>query len=260
MVAPYDYSINVPNPLAGFLQGMQMGQAQRQQQQVQQQQQLERQQQQKFISDLQSTMRSPTPEKWQELYANHPMMYEQISAVRKNVTPAASNLFTRTALNVLRFDASGDVDSAVKQAEEAAAAAMESGMETEAQQLTDMATAYRSMRNDPDRRRGAIAGLLAVYAPTEQYDRISKIYGFDMPASLAEYQARVRRFGQEEADIWWESQGKFLTTDTDLIDVAEYIRNKKLTGKPAPKGVTFTPIEPAEGGQTEKPSGTFQGQ
>lgn len=259
MAAPYDYSINVPNPLAGFLQGMQIGQAQRQQEQALQQQQLERQQQQVFLRDIQSTIKTPTPEKWQELYAKHPMMYEQISAIRKNIAPATSNLFTQTALKVLQADAAGDVETAAKQAEEAAAAAQASGMTAESKQLTDMATAYRQMKDNPAQRRGAIAGLLAVYAPAEQYDRISKIYGFDMPAPLAEYQARARQFGQEEADIWWESQGKFLTTDTDLIDVAEYVRNKKLTGKPAPKGVTFTPVE-QKGGQTETPSGTFQGQ
>jgi hypothetical protein len=50
-----------------------------------------------------------------------------------------------------------------------------------------------------------------------------------------------------------------MTTDTDLIDIQQFIRDRKLTGKPAPKGVTFTPLNP-EGGQTEKPSGTFQGQ
>jgi len=259
MVAPYNYSINVPNPLAGFLQGVQIGQVQRQQEQERQNQQLQRQQQAAFLQDIQGTIRNPTPEKWQELYAKHPLMVEQISTIRKNVTPAASNLFTRTAIQVLQSDAVGDVEGAAKQAEDAAAAAQASGMTTEAQQLTDMAKAYRGMQGDPTQRRGAIASLLAVYADKEQYDRINKIYGFDMPAPLAEYQARVRKDGKDEADVWWESQGKFMTTDTDLIDIQQFIRDRKLTGKPAPKGVTFTPLNP-EGGQTEKPSGTFQGQ
>lgn len=259
MVQPYDYTINVPNPLQGFLQGVQIGQAFRQQEAERLDAERKKQQQAQFVADIQSAIKNPTSDRWQELYAKHPMMYEQISAIRKGTAPATANLFTNTALKVLQFDAIGDVESAAKQAEDAAAAATASGMTEEAQRLTDMATAYRRMQADPTQRRGAVAGLLAVYAPPEQYDRISKVYGFDMPAPIAEYQARLRKDGKEAADTWWKLEsGKFLTTDDEFINVEEYIkRGGPITGAPAPKGVTFTPVKPREGGQTEKPSGNF---
>lgn len=261
MAGPYDYSINVPNPVAGFLQGVQVGQAVRQQETERLQAEQKKQLEAAFLKDIRGAIQNPVPERWQELYAKHPMMYEQISAIRKGTAPATANLFTNTALKVLQFDALGDVEGAAKQAEDAAAAATAGGMTEEAQKLTDMATTYRRMQADPTQRRGAVAGLLAVYAPPEQYDRISKVYGFDMPAPLAEYQARLRKDGKEAADTWWKLEsGKFLTTDDAFINVEEYLkRGGPITGAPAPKGVTFTPVKASEGGQTAKPSGNFQG-
>lgn len=260
MAQPYNYSIDVPNPLEGFLQGVKIRQTMEQQQQKQLEAQQKKQQEAAFMADLQATIRTPTPERWQALYAKHPMMYEQIGEIRKNTSPAASNLFTKTAMNVLQLDTSGDVAGAIKYVEDAAAAALAGGMNEEAQKLTDLAAGYRRAQDNPEGRRGAVAGLLAIYADKDQYDRLSKVYGFDMPTALAEYQARVRKDGKEEADIWWESQGKFMTTDTDLVDIGEYIRGKRsVTGKPAPQGVTFTRVKP-EGGQTGAPSGNFRGQ
>jgi len=262
MAQPYDYSINIPNPTAGFLQGMQIGQAMRAQEAERQKAEQERARQQTFIADMQAVIRAPSPEKWQELYAKHPMMYEQISAIKKEATPAAANLFTQTALGALQFDATGDVEGAVKYLTDRQQQAAQAGMNAEAQKIGEMLQGYRLIP-DSTQRRAAIASQLAIYADKEQYDRISKIYGFDLPTPIAEYQARLRKDGKEAADEWWAiNSGKFLTTDDAFINVGEYLRGGKggkapvVTGRAAPKGITFTKV----GGQTgdSAPSGGFR--
>lgn len=261
MAQPYDYSINVPNPVQGFLGGLQVAQEMRKQQQAQAQAEQKRQQEAAFLADLQATMKTPSPDKWQELYAKHPMMYEQISAIKKETSPAAANLFTQTALGALQFDSAGDTAGALNFLNEKKQQALNGGMVAEANKIDEMIRGY-GLVNDPTQRRAAIAGTLAVYAQPEQFDRISKVYSLDMPTPIAEYQARLRKDGKEAADEWWKLQsGKFMTTDDQFIDVGEYIRNRgTVAGAPAPKGVTFTRVKPSEGGQTGAPSGSFRGQ
>lgn len=218
-----------------------------------------------FKKDLSATIRKPSAQAWSDLYAKYPTEYAQLNEIRKNTSPAKSNLFTSTAVKLLQLDQAGDqagVDKLLADTSAAIDAGIAAGSidADTARQFSDMSNTYRTMK-DPEARRGAVSGLLAVYADKDQFDRVSKVLGLDMPAPLAEYQARLRKDGKEAADTWWKLEsGKFLTTDDAFINVEEYLkRGGPITGAPAPKGVTLTPVKAPEGGQTAKPSGNFQG-
>lgn len=272
MPQPFDYSLKIQSPGEAFLQAVQVGQ---QQQQVEAQR-LRAETERKKIEDeatraknfqdaLGATIRKPSAQAWVDLYSNYPSEYAQITEIRKNTSPAKSNLFSSTAVKLLQLDQTGDqagIDKLLADTSAAIDAGIAAGSidADTAKQFADMSNTYRTIK-DPEARRGTISGLLAVYADKDQFDRVSKVLGLDMPAPLAEYQARLRKDGKEAADTWWKLEsGKFLTTDDAFINVEEYLkRGGPITGAPAPKGVTFTPVKAPEGGQTADPSGNFPG-
>ena len=59
MAGPYDYSINVPNPVAGFLQGVQVGQAVRQQEAERLQAEQKKQLEAAFLQDIRGAIQNP---------------------------------------------------------------------------------------------------------------------------------------------------------------------------------------------------------
>lgn len=270
MPQPFDYSLKIQSPGEAFLQAVQVGQ---QQQQVEAQRLRAETERKKldeeaartknFQTALRSTIRKPSAQAWADLYSDYPTEYAQITEIRKNTSPAKSNLFSSTAVKLLQLDQAGDqagVDKLLADTSAAIDAGIAAGSidADTAQQFADMSNTYRTIK-DPEARRGTISGLLAVYADKDQFDRVSKVLGLDLPQPIAEYQARVRKDGKEAADQWWEIESsKYVTTDDQFIDVGEYVSGKRsVTGKPAPKGVTFTPVE--NGGQTSAPapSGNF---
>ena len=264
MPQPYDYSQLVggfQSPQEAFVDALKMRQLYEQEQAKAK----EQADQKAYLADLQKTMQKPSAENWQALYAKYPMQYEQIAKIRQGTSPAKSNLFTATGVKLLQLDQAGDtegVNNLLNETANAIANGVAAGTidQDTVQQFNDMRQSYGKI-TDPTARRGTIAGLLAVYADKDQFDRVSKVLGLDLPAPIAEYQARVRKDGKESADQWWELESsKVVTTDDQVVDVSEFLRGKRsVTGKPAPKGVTFTPIE--NGGQTgSAPSGSFQGQ
>lgn len=263
MPQPYDYAQLVggfQSPQEAFVDAIKMRSLYEQRRA----QEAERASQESYLADLRATMRTPSAQNWQALYAKYPLQSEQINKIRQGTSPAKSNLFSTTAIKLLQLDQAGDVDGVNRLLSETASA-IENGVASgnidpdTAQQFNDMRATYGQIP-DPAARRGAVAGLLAVYADKDQFDRVSKVLGLDMPAPIAEYQARLRKDGKEEADKWWALEsGKFMTTDDQFIDVGEYIRSRgTVTGAPAPRGVTFTRVPKAEGGQTVTPSGSFR--
>lgn len=289
MVAPYDYSINVPNPLAGFLQGMQLGQAQRQQQEAQQQQQLERQraiqQAQQMQADLQDYRTAPTPQKLANLHLNYPALKESLNAYTQTLSDADKKTTTEFATQAFGLNRSGKADQVLSLFDTYIKAATEGGRPNMAQALSVAKETFAQTDNQ-DTREALIASVLAntgkegmdlyknIWSANLDLDTsvIKNIVALGYKPGTPEFQAELRK--QMDKITITRPDGTFIQgTPDEIRDVLGQGGGKVLPrvstleeARKLPPGTRFigpdgNPYEvPAKGGQTAPPSGTFQGQ
>lgn len=289
MVAPYDYSINVPNPLAGFLQGMQMGQAQRQQQEALQQQQLERQraaqQAQQMQADLQDYRTAPTPQKLANLHLNYPALKESLNAYTQTLSDADRKTTTEFATQAFGLNRAGKTDQVLALFDTYIKAATDSGRPDMARALSVSKDTFAQSENQ-DNREALIGSVLAntgkegmdlyknVWASNLDLDTsvIKNIVALGYKPGTPEFQAELRK--QMDKITITRPDGTFIQgTPDEIRDVLGQGGGKVLPrvasqeeANRLPPGTEFIGPDgrvyrvPAKGGQTEKPSGTFQGQ
>lgn len=267
MVAPYDYSINVPNPLTGFLQGMQLGQAQRQQQEAQQQQQLERQraiqQAQQMQADLQDYRTAPTPQKLADLHLNYPALKESLNAYTQTLSDADKKTTIEFATQAFGLNRAGKADQVLSLFDTYIKAANESGRPDMARVLTDSKNTFSKI-DDPKGREALIGSVLAGTGKDglDLYDKIwaDKEKGYvSVPGVGLFLQSDIDR-----AVAAADAAGQPNINLSPNIPEADVRMLKEGKGTPAQFDAIYGPGAAAKvlgtGGQTEKPSGTFQGQ
>lgn len=289
MVAPYDYSINVPNPLTGFLQGMQLGQAQRQQQEAQQQQQLERQraiqQAQQMQADLQDYRNAPTPQKLANLHLNYPALKESLNAYTQTLSDADKKTTTEFATQAFGLNRAGKADQVLSLFDTYIKAATEGGRPDMAQALSVAKETFAQTENQ-DTREALIASVLANTGP-EGMDLYDKIWASNLDLDTAQIKNVVAlgfKLGTPEFQAELKRQMDKVTLSrpdgTFIVGTPEEIRGVLGQGggtvvprvstleeaNRLPPGTEFIGPDgkpyrvPRKGGQTASPSGTFQGQ
>lgn len=288
MAAPYDYSINVPNPLAGFLQGMQIGQAQRQQEQALQQQQLERQraaqQAQQMQVDLQDYTTAPTPQKLANLYLRYPSLKESLNAYTQTISDADKKTTTEFAMQAFGLNRSGKIEELIGLFDRYIAASETSRPE--------LARAFKDAKetiskiDDPTAREAFIGSVLASTGK-EGLDLYDKIWASNLDLDTAqiknvvalgyklgtpEFQAELRRqmdkvtisrpdgtfivgTPEEIRGILGQGGGKVLPRVSTQEEANRLPAGSEFIG---PDGRVYR--VPPKGGQTATPSATFQGQ
>lgn len=289
MVAPYDYSINVPNPLTGFLQGMQLGQAQRQQQEAQQQQQLERQraiqQAQQMQADLQDYRTAPTPQKLANLHLNYPALKESLNAYTQTLSDADKKTTTEFATQAFGLNRAGKPDQVLALFDTYIKGATEGGRPDMAQALSVAKETFAQTDNQ-DTREALIASVLAntgkegmdlyknIWSANLDLDTsvIKNIVALGYKPGTPEFKAELRK--QMDKITITRPDGTFIQgTPDEIRDVLGQGGGRVLPrvstleeARKLPPGTRFigpdgNPYQvPAKGGQTAAPSGTFQGQ
>lgn len=126
MAQPYDYSINIPNPVQGFLGGLQVAQEFRKQQQAQAQAEQQRQRALQFQQRVAQLQTNPSPDAIDKLYFDFPEMKEQLDVFASRVSDKDKRTygdFTRRAILARQAGSSdNDVAAIYQQGAEAAKA------------------------------------------------------------------------------------------------------------------------------------------
>ena len=287
MVAPYNYSINVPNPLAGFLQGMQIGQAQRQQQEAQQQQQLERQraaqQAQQMQSDLQDYTTAPTPQKLANLYLRYPAMKESLNSYTQTLSDADRRTTTEFATQAFGLNRSGKTEDLMGLFDRYITASENSRPEL-TRILRDTKDTISKIE-DPAAREALIGSVLAntgkdgldlyknIWASNLDLDtaQIKNVVALGFKLGTPEFQAELKR--QMDKVTLSRPDGTFIVGTPEEIrgvlgqgggTVVPRVSTLEEANR-LPPGTEFIGPDgkpyrvPRKGGQTAPPSGTFQG-
>jgi hypothetical protein len=288
MVAPYNYSINVPNPLAGFLQGMQIGQAQRQQQEAQQQQQLDRQraaqQAQQMQSDLQDYTTAPTPQKLANLYLRYPAMKESLNSYTQTLSDADRRTTTEFATQAFGLNRSGKTEDLMGLFDRYITASENSRPEL-TRILRDTKDTISKIE-DPAAREALIGSVLAntgkdgldlyknIWASNLDLDtaQIKNVVALGFKLGTPEFQAELKR--QMDKVTLSRPDGTFIVGTPEEIrgvlgqgggTVVPRVSTLEEANR-LPPGTEFIGPDgkpyrvPRKGGQTASPSGTFQGQ
>jgi len=287
MVAPYNYSINVPNPLAGFLQGMQIGQAQRQQQEAQQQQQLDRQraaqQAQQMQSDLQDYTTAPTPQKLANLYLRYPAMKESLNSYTQTLSDADRRTTTEFATQAFGLNRSGKTEDLMGLFDRYITASENSRPEL-TRILRDTKDTISKIE-DPAAREALIGSVLAntgkdgldlyknIWASNLDLDtaQIKNVVALGFKLGTPEFQAELKR--QMDKVTLSRPDGTFIVGTPEEIrgvlgqgggTVVPRVSTLEEANR-LPPGTEFIGPDgkpyrvPRKGGQTASPSGTFQG-
>jgi len=165
MAQPYDYTINVPNPVAGFLQGMQIGGALKQQ----------RQQQEKAakIQNMMQTLRTnPSPENFAALYAEAPELAKPLQIWQQTLDAPKKNAVLGVLRNVKPLLDSGKTDLALQELDKSIQAFENTpGYESQAATLKETKRLYEM---NPDAGKMRVNSALYNLAP-EEYEKVWKL-------------------------------------------------------------------------------------
>lgn len=255
MAQPIDYTI--PSPTGAFQNAFAFGTAVAEQDAARARAAEERMRAQKAQEALQSVATDRSPENIARVFRDFPALREQITAsesVLNDAQKAADNLLRAEVIGLTRV---GNLDAAKARLQKQANAYAETkGKEKEA-------AAAKALLETWDVNPESVILPMTLQLYQSDKDLYNKFYGGDENLSAVgkEYQDRVRIQGKEVADAWLKLEGEKLFAvpeGGELVAGSSILGKGKITGKPAPKTVTFTPLK--EGGQTEKPSGNFQGQ
>jgi hypothetical protein len=268
---------------------MQIGQAQRQQQEAQQQQQLDRQraaqQAQQMQSDLQDYTTAPTPQKLANLYLRYPSMKESLNAYTQTLSDADKKTTTEFATQAFGLNRSGKPEAVLSLFDRYISGAEASGR-TDIARAMQAAKETFSATDNQDAREALIASVLAgtgkdgldlyknIWSSNLDLDTsvIKNIVALGYKPGTPEFQAELRKqmdkititrpdgtFIQgtpdEIRDVLGQSGGRVLPRVASQAEASRLAPGTEFIG---PDGRVYR--VPAKGGQTENPSGTFQGQ
>lgn len=165
MAQPFDYTINVPNPVAGFLQGMQIGGALRQQ----------REQQQKAakVQELIQKVRTdPSPDNFAELYMTAPELAKPIQIWQQTLDAPRKNAVLGVLRNVKPLFDSGNSNLALQELDKSIEAFKNTpGYES---QVASLQETKRLLELNPDAGKMRLNSVLYNLAP-EEYEKVWKL-------------------------------------------------------------------------------------
>lgn len=193
MAQPYDYSLNLPSPVQGFLQGVQIGQAFRQQEAQKAQAQQARERAQIFQQRVAQLRDNPSPAAIDSLYFDFPEMKEQLDVFSARIGDADKRTYGDVARRaiVARKMGLGDAEVA-KIYEEGKLAAERAGRTDLVKQFEDAAMVAANPQGGDD----IAARLLLNRLDPEGY----KVIFGDGAQLDKDYELNVRLFGKEQAD------------------------------------------------------------
>jgi hypothetical protein len=257
MAEPYNY--NIASPTDAFQKAYAFGDAiaardaERQAALKKQAEQLAEKQ--KVQTALESIAKDRTPENLARNLLLVPSIKEQVLASESILSEAektANNLLRAEVIGLTRV---GNLDAAKARLQKQAEAYTNTpGKEKEA-------AAAQSLLKTWDINPESVILPMTLQLYQSDKDLYNKFYGGGENLSDVgkQYQDRVRIQGKEAADAWLKLEGEKLFAvpeGGELVAGSSILGGGTITGKTAPKTVTFTPL--AEGGQTEKPSGNFR--
>lgn len=290
MAQPYDYSINIPNPVQGFLGGLQVAQEFRKQQQAQAQAEQQRQRALQFQQRVAQLQTNPSPDAIDKLYFDFPEMKEQLDVFASRVSDKDKRTygdFTRRAILARQAGSSDNDVAAIYQ--QGAEAAKAGGRMDLYEQFTAAAKTAANPAGGDDL---AARLLLKTFDPTG-YDVIyqqSEITGFQkdlMAAGIDPKSPRGRElsenFAVNKADPLVDMPvppqfggGQYRGPYSGYIERFGTTNAPPKQNIPTPKnkdefdaltpGAEFVAPDgsirrkPMQGGQTVAPSGNFRGQ
>jgi ABC-type Fe3+ transport system substrate-binding protein len=236
-------------------------------------------------ADLQDYTTAPTPQKLANLHLNYPSLKESLNAYTQTLSDADRKTTTEFATQAFGLNRAGKTDQVLSLFDTYIKAATDSGRPDMAKALTDSKSTF-SVIEDPAAREALIGSVLASTGKEglDLYDKIwasnldldtsviKNIVALGYKPGTPEFQAELRK--QMDKITITRPDGTFIQgTPEEIRDVLGQGGGKVLPrvstleeARKLPPGTRFigpdgNPYEvPAKGGQTEKPSGTFQGQ
>lgn len=291
MVAPYNYSIDLPNPVTGFLRGMQIGEAMRQQEQAKREQALEKQriaeQSRQMQADLTDYTTAPTPQKLANLYLRYPAMKESLDTYTQTLSDADKRTTTQFATRAFGLNRSGKTEDVISLFDTYIQAANESGRPDMAKVLADAKDTYSKIEDQGARE--AYIGSVMASTGKEGLDLYEKVWAsnLDLDTSVIknivalgykpgspEFKEELRR--QMDKITITRPDGTFIQGTPDEIrgilgqgnggSVLPRVNSPEEASR-LPPGTLFIGPDgnpyrtPGKGGQTgSAPSGNFRGQ
>lgn len=253
MVQPIDYATlagGFQSPQQAFMNVLQVRQSVVKQEK-------EAEEARRMKQDLEDYKSAPTPQKLANLQINYPSLKSGLDAYTQTLSDADKRTTTDFATQAFGLNRYGKPEDVVNLFDTYIAGAEK--RPDMMRVLKDAKATYLKIE-DPKAREALIGSVLAGTGK-EGLELYEKIYGKDENLSPVgkEYQDRVRIQGKDAADAWLKLEGEKLVAVQEggaVYTGSDILGNGPITGRTAPKGVTFKPI--TEGGQTEKPSGNFR--
>lgn len=235
--------------------------------------------------DLKDYTTAPTPQKLANLHLRYPALKESLNAYTQTLSDADKKTTTEFATQAFGLNRAGKTDQVLALFDTYIKGANESGRPDMAKALTDSKNTF-TVIEDPAAREALIGSVLASTGKEglDLYDKIwasnldldtsviKNIVALGYKPGTPEFQAELRKqmdkititrpdgtFIQgtpdEIRDVLGQGGGRVLPRVTSQEEANRLPPGSEFIG---PDGRVYR--VPAKGGQTEKPSGTFQGQ
>lgn len=236
-------------------------------------------------ADLQDYTTAPTPQKLANLHLRYPALKESLNAYTQTLSDADKKTTTEFATQAFGLNRAGKTDQVLALFDTYIKGANESGRPDMAKALIDSKNTF-TVIEDPAAREALIGSVLASTGKEglDLYDKIwasnldldtsviKNIVALGYKPGTPEFQAELRKqmdkititrpdgtFIQgtpdEIRDVLGQGGGRVLPRATSQAEANRLPPGSEFIG---PDGRVYR--VPAKGGQTEKPSGTFQGQ
>lgn len=288
MVQPINYAQLVggfQSPQEAFANTIKLREYYLQQQKAAEDARLAKQQSERMKIDLQDYTTAPTPQKLANLHLNYPSLKESLNAYTQTLSDADKKTTTEFATQAFGLNRAGKTDQVLGLFDTYIKAATDSGRSDMARVLTDSKNTFSTIQ-DPAAREALIGSVLAgtgkdgldlydkIWASNLDLDTsvIKNIVALGYKPGTPEFQAELRK--QMDKITITRPDGTFIQgTPEEIRDVLGQGGGRVLPrvasqeeANRLPPGSEFIGPDgrvyrvPAKGGQTEKPSGTFQGQ
>ncbi len=267
MVQPIDYATlagGFQSPQEAFTNTIKLREYYLQQQKAAEEARLAKAKAVQMEAELKDYQSAPTPQKLANLHLNYPSLKGSLDAYTQTLSDADKRTTTDFATRAFGLNRAGKTDQVLGLFDTYINAATESGRPDMARVLQDSKKTFEIIGdlepNEALKAREALIGSVLAGTGKDGLELYEKIWNVDKDLSPVgkEYQDRVRIQGKAEADKWLKLEGEKLFAvpeGGELVAGSSILGKGPITGKAAPPTVTFTPL--TEGGQTEKPSGTF---
>ena len=288
MVQPINYAQLVggfQSPQEAFANTIKLREYYLQQQKAAEDARLAKEQSAQMQIDLQDYTTAPTPQKLANLHLRYPSLKQGLDAYTQTLSDADKKTTTEFATQAFGLNRAGKTDQVLGLFDTYIKAATDSGRSDMARVLTDSKNTFSTIE-DPAAREALIGSVLAgtgkdgldlydkIWASNLDLDTsvIKNIVALGYKPGTPEFQAELRK--QMDKITITRPDGTFIQgTPDEIRDVLGQGGGRVLPrvstleeARKLPPGTRFIGPDgnlyevPIKGGQTEKPSGTFQGQ